>query len=320
MPGLVRGALWDGEEEPLALVPGPQDRLAVVRPSLPAVVLGPGLEIEWVDPLGREGLLSAAWSPEGALALGWDDATVEIHRPGEAPVVRFQAPATWVSALAWSPKGKLAVAAGKTVSWWTAEGESLGAWTAPSTVSNLCWAPQGPLAACGYGGAWVFGAEGPPTRRLEWKGSSLKVGWHPQLKYITTSDQDRTVHLWPWPQGNDLMMGAFEAKALSLAWSPTGSHLATSGSSSLLLWDCRGKGPGGRSPQAGPRLEGVVTAVAWGGEWATVDDAGALILWNDDPWPTARAALGAPGVALAVLGSSWVAADRTGRLGLWERG
>lgn len=323
MPGLALAAQWDAEEEVLSLVRRPgQSEVAVVRPSLPPVVLGAGAGCLWQD---NQGALVSAWSPTGEfLAVGREDGTVAVFRPPNTEAtVTVRAPAPWVTALAWGPKGEsLAVAAGKSVTWWDpATGASQGAWTeAPSTVADLDWPTLGPMAACGYGGAWIFARSGaPPTRRLEWKGSSLKVRWAPNLKWLATADQDRTVHIWPWPQGSDLMMGSFDAKALSLVWSPSGGHLATSGSASLLLWDCRGRGPGGRKPLVGPEQKGLITGIDHMENYATVDDEGSLTLWNRQATPIASTDIGAPGACVTWLSATEVLAARTDGSVSWYR-
>lgn len=301
MPHLAVTTRWDAQEEVLDLVRRPgTGEILVVRPSLPPVLLDHQGHILWQD---QTGALVAAWDPQGRrLALGREDGSVAVFSPGTtAAPVTFRAPAPWVTALAWSPVGdQLAVATGKSITWWDPLGREQGRWDqAPSTTADLHWPAVGPLAGCGYGGAWVFGQPGaPPTRSLQWKGSSLKVRWSPNLKWLATADQDKTVHIWPWPQGSDLMMGSFDAKSLSLVWTASGSHLATSGSSTLLLWDCRGKGPGGRRPSLGPEQEGLVTGIDLARAWATVDDQGALTVWDQDLRVEAQIPLGSPGVAI----------------------
>lgn len=64
--------------------------------------------------LGRRGIDSLAWAPDGQLAAGTDDGYVLARAPGgvnnDAPPA-FEAPLeSRVTALAWSPAGDLAVA------------------------------------------------------------------------------------------------------------------------------------------------------------------------------------------------------------------
>ena len=42
-------------------------------------------------------------------------------------------------------------------------------------------------------------------------------------------------------------MYGFPTKVLELSWNSTGRWLATGGSSSVILWDCSGKGPAGEN-------------------------------------------------------------------------
>lgn len=322
MPRLTLISEWDAGEEALDLARRPgTDEVLVVRPSLPPGLLDAEGKLCWQDAAGA---LVAAWAPQGdRLALGREDGTVQILTPeSTGSPVTIQTPAPWVTALAWSPNGdQLAVAAGKTLTWWDPTGREQGRWDqAPSTIADLHWPAHGLLAACGYGGAWILGQPGaPPTRSLAWKGSSLKVRWSPDLKWLATANQDKTVHLWPWPQGSDLMMGSFDAKALSLVWTASGSHLATSGSSTLLLWDCQGKGPGGRHPDMGPPQSGLLTGIDLAQDFATVDDEGTLTVWNPDLKVRTQVDLGSAGAAVSWTSlRSLFAAGASGRIGLFH--
>lgn len=322
MSSLALVSSWEGEEEPVEILcHKDKDLVAVLRPSLPPVCLNGQGRVVWSE-TSLSGALSGAWNRQGVFALGTDDGRVQVVDFTNGQRRSWSAPESWVGAVVWSPLGDtLAVAAGKTLAWWNpfSTEPPLVSNDRGSTISGLAWGP-GPLAACGYGGVRIFLNPGQaPTKRLEWKGSSLRVTWSPNGQWIATSDQDKTVHLWPWPTGSDLMMGAFDAKSLSLAWSGTGSLLSTSGSSTLLLWDCRGKGPGGRSPNVGKQLAGLVTCVDSHRQWATVDDAGGFVLWDDRAVTLARISLDSPGVAVRWLGDDkLVTAEKSGRISFWR--
>jgi WD40 repeat protein len=104
-----------------------------------------------------------------------------------------------------------------------------------------------------------------PVRKLEWKGSPLKLAWSLDGKLLAHGNQDATVHFWYADAGLDLQMSGYATKVKELAWDYSSRYLATGGSSAVCIWDCGGKGPGGTTPQL---LEGhdetaTVSAVAY---------------------------------------------------------
>lgn len=279
MSGLTALALWKGEEEALQILARPGGgAVVVIRAELDAAVISSDGRVQGL--LSAPGtFLSGAWSPLGdRLALGDTSGLVQVWSwPTLDLVLEWPLPVSWVAALAWDPWGEvLAAAAGKTLNWWSwienrawAPVVGLG-----STLVDLDWPPEGPLAACGYGGVWLFSEpQQSPSRHLAWKGAALKVRWSPRQNYLATSDQDRSVHLWKWPEGSDSRMGTFTAISRALEWSPWGDYLATGGAEELVLWDFRAPNRGPR-PLVGSGNRGVVTGIASRDHWVTVDDGG----------------------------------------------
>jgi hypothetical protein len=54
--------------------------------------------------------------------------------------------------------------------------------------------------------------------------------------------------VWHIKSGRDAQMRGFPWKVLELFWHYGGSHLATGGSDTVVLRDCGGTGPEGRTP------------------------------------------------------------------------
>lgn len=193
----------------------------------------------------------------GVLATAGMDGTARLWHPHtSAPVAELPGGgAEWVERLAWSADGnRLAVAAGRTVRLWDPSGrERIDLTDHPSTVSDLAWQPgRDTLAALVYGGVmlWSPRAGGPPSvRRLEWKGSPLRMAWSPDGRMLAHGNQDATVHFWYAETAQELQMWGYPTKVRELSWDPSGRFLATGGGHMVCVWDCGGKGPEGSKPE-----------------------------------------------------------------------
>jgi WD40 repeat protein len=199
--------------------------------------------------------------------------------------------AAWVEHVSWSPDGKfLASAAGRKLRLWSHELELQQEYPDfPSTVYDVQWSPDGTqFGVTGYGGIFFYSpTENQPTRKFEWKGSSLVMAWSPDGKYIATGDQDSTVHFWINATGQDLQMYGYPTKVRELAWDKTSRYLATGGSDSVMVWDCSGKGPEGTRPAELKLHEDVISALAFqhkGTILASGGQDGRVALWNANNW------------------------------------
>ncbi len=162
-------------------------------------------------------------------------------------VCSMKAGSTWVENLAWHPTNKcLATSAGKHLQLWNTDGELLQSWdNHKSAIADIAWSPTGDcVVAATYGGLCFRFPDQPDRKRLfEWEGSTLKIAWSPNSKFIATGDQDSTVHFWKVEDGKDCQMSGYPTKVLPLAWDSTSRYLATGGSDKVIIWDCSGKGP-----------------------------------------------------------------------------
>jgi WD40 repeat protein len=221
------------------------------------------------------GAAALTFRPDGATfatcghdgsARVWDTASCEL-------VHELTLPATWGERIAYSPSGAaLAASAGKTIRVWDAAGAQTNEWSAhESTVTDFAWRPGNAsakqpevVASTCYGGVkfWQTGYPSP-TRTLQWKGSSLRLIWSPNAKYVVTGDQDSSVHFWIVKKGEDLQMSGYPIKVRELTWDHSSRYLATGGGSVVTVWDCSGRGPAGTRPIELDTHEGRLGALAF---------------------------------------------------------
>jgi WD40 repeat protein len=229
--------------------------LAAASVSGPIHVIEASTGIEILQLPGHGfGTPTISWRPGfPVLASGGQDGKVRIwnlERPAEPIAVEAGAP--WAERVSWSPSGKhLASAAAKVLRLWSPEGQLLQDWRGhSSTIADIAWAPgTEQLTSCGYGLVFFWSPESTePLRRFEWKGSMLKAAWSPDGKALATGNQDSTVHFWFVATAKDLQMWGYPAKIRELAWDEKSRYLATGGSSTIVVWDCSGKGPANTKP------------------------------------------------------------------------
>lgn len=228
-------------------------------------------EQDWLASVGQDGQVKL-WEAETGQEL-WS-------QPGGA---------AWVEHVAWSPNGDLlASAAGRELRLWDAQGNLLHQHADhASTIAEIAWRPGGgEIAAIAYGGVTLRRPDQPDNpRRFEWKGSSLTLAWSPDGKYIATGDQDSTVHFWYSDSGQDLQMRGYPTKVRELSWNSTSRYLATGGSTTVVVWDCSGKGPAGTKPQMLEQHEDLLTMLAYqhrGKLLASAGQDGLVVLWQPD--------------------------------------
>jgi len=271
-----------GTQVAAAAVHGPLVILAVTNPAEPIHLPG-----------HAGGALALAWTAANVLASGGQDGHVRWWDVSTGALNRAEAAGSpWVGQLAVSATGILASGAGRSVRMWNDKGELLRAW-APraSTVNGMQWHPQQSiLAASHYGGISLLlescPADQDEDRLLPLKGSQLQVVWSPTGAWIATATQDRAVHMWRVMDADDCEMTGFPEKIQGLLWYNRGSHLISVSGTEVLLWDCRGAGPMGRSAVQAADAEVhahliQATALEPESRWlATGDSSGKVVIWK----------------------------------------
>ena len=194
---------------------------------------------------------------------------------------------SWVTKVIYNPSSKcLATAAGKYLKLWSEQREVFyESSDHSSTIADIGWNPDGSgIAVAAYNGITLHvpGKQKKP-RKYTCKGSSLVLAWSPDAKYIATGEQDSTVHFWHRASGEEARMSGFPTKVLELSWDSSGRWLATGGSSSVVLWDCSGKGPADRKPREYVEHSNKLTQLAFqpnGKLLASAGNDAVLALWD----------------------------------------
>ena len=190
-------------------------------------------------------------APFGArLLTGGDDGRVVALSADGGFETLHDADGRWIDALAGRADGAAAWAIGKSVTSRDPKGGERQASFA-STARGLAFAPKGyRLAVAHYNGAslWFPNSDAPPDP-YEWKGSHLSVTFSPDARFLVTAMQENALHGWRLADRSNMRMSGYPSKVRSLAWSPDGDWLATSGADSCVLWPFRDKdGPMKKPP------------------------------------------------------------------------
>jgi WD40 repeat protein len=192
-------------------------------------------------------VLALAADPRGGFVSGGDDGrVVRTALDGTtAELKRFAG--QWVGHVACLDDGRIAAAIGRTVQ--LVGGAERALEPHPSTVAALA-AARDKLYVAHYNGlsVWDLGASAAEPERLEWKGSHLAVALSPDGRFAATATQDCALHAWRLENKTEMRMAGYEAKSVSLAWSPDSLMLVASGVRSLMAWPFDGDGPEGREP------------------------------------------------------------------------
>ena len=200
------------------------------------------------------GTTAVAWGGAKVLATAGQDGLARIWNTRDGRE-RFalEAGADWVEQLAWSADSeRLATGAGRKLRLWDFGGELIREY--PDHVSTISYVGFRPISdeltsAC-YGGLTVWHTESDWAKReFTWKGSVLAVVWSPDGRWFATGEQDRSVNLWEYREGDHFRMSGFATKVRELAWTADSRWLATGGGERIGLWDCGDGQPAGRPPR-----------------------------------------------------------------------
>ena len=201
------------------------------------------------------GTLAVAWQPHGKrFASAGQDGAVKLWDAEQAhELLRFKPAVGAVQALQFSPDGAmLAVAAGKTVSLWSANGEKIHAFApAASTAVALAFdKPGSDIGVALNGEIAVHRVEKLryETRRYKWPAACLTVNFSGNGRFLASGMADGSLHFWNRSTGKDSQMRGYDGKLQLVGWSDNSRYLASSAGNEVVLWDFSGRGPEGTRP------------------------------------------------------------------------
>lgn len=244
------------------------------------------------------GVLELAWQPKGAtLASSGQDGAVRLWNTDEPrePRVVAQAPG-WPAGLAWRADGQqLAFARGRDLLRFDAAGELAGTLAGHGTnLSHVVWRGRDALLAAGNGALFVDRIDDASIEQLVLEGTPLTLALSPDLKIAANGLADGTVNFRYLNTRKRSRMSGYAGKVDQTVWSASSRWLATAstGASSIVVWDFSGKGPEGSEPLQLEAHEERIAHLAFQSSGPLLASAGRdwrVILWR--PGPGSRAAL-----------------------------
>lgn len=245
------------------------------------------------------GVLELAWQPKGALlASAGQDGTVRLWTPraqDAAPQLLHRA-VRWPAGLAWRADGqRLAFAVGKDVLLFDGEGQKLPMLGGHEVaLTQLAWRGRAELIGSGNGALFVDRVDEATIEQLVLEGTPLTLALSPDGKIAANGLADGTVNFRYLNNRKRSRMSGYAGKVDQTSWSANSRWLATAstGASSIVVWDFGGKGPEGSEPLQleghGERIDALQfqpngpMLVSAGRDWR-------VVLWQ--PGPRNRAAL-----------------------------
>jgi WD40 repeat protein len=261
----VADCAWSPDGQALALAGG-EGKVALVNAATLAL-----------DVIGEHllGTLAVTWQPRARIfaTAGQDGAVALWDANSAAQLRRWKPAATAVQSLAWSPDGDtLAIAAGKIVSLWSADGQLRhGFAPAASTAVALAFdRPGTDLGVALNGELAVHRIEKSryETRRYKWPAACLTVNFSGNGRFLASGMADGSLHFWNRSTGKDSQMRGYDGKVQLVGFSDNSRYLASSAGNEVVLWDFSGRGPEGTKPIVLSGHTERVDSFAWqpGGE------------------------------------------------------
>jgi WD40 repeat protein len=210
-----------------------------------------------VSPMGEHapGVLALAWQPKGTLlaSAGQDGAVClrDLRDADAAPRVLHRA-ARWAAGLAWRADGQqLAFAQGKDVQILDAAGQAVKVLTGHDAVlSQLAWRGRDELVAAGNGALFVDRIDTGAVERFVLEGTPQTLALSPDNRIAASGLADGTLNFRYLNTRKRSRMSGYAGKVDCNDWSGNSRFLATAstGASSIVVWDFSGKGPDGSEP------------------------------------------------------------------------
>jgi WD40 repeat protein len=197
---------------------------------------------------------------EGGFVTGGDDGRVMRVRPGAEPEELARMEGLWIDAVACGRSGDVIYAGGKRVARWRHGGTD--EIELPASATAIAFCPDGRTLGVAHSGGVTLWHEAALPRRLSWPGYHRAIAWSPDGRYVVTGMQENALHGWRVQDGGDMEMAGYPGQPLSLAFTPDGAQLATSGALRPVCWDFARPGASQAPRECGIQSKAPVTSVA----------------------------------------------------------
>lgn len=239
------------------------------------------------------GVIELAWQPKAQqLASAGQDGSVRLWNardPAAASRVLHRA-VQWPAGVAWQADGsRLAFAQGRAVRLFSADGEPAGILDGHAVpLSHLAWRGRDELVAAGNGALFVDRVSTGQIEQFVLEGTPQTLALSPDLKIAASGLADGSVNFRYLNNRKRSRMSGYAGKVHQTAWSASSRHLATAstGASSIVVWDFGGKGPEGSEPLQLEAHEARIEALAWQATGPLLAACGRdwkLSLWKPGP-------------------------------------
>ena len=245
------------------------------------------------------GVIELAWQPKGALlaVAGQDGSVQRWDFSGDMPIAKSLHRATrWPAGLAWRADGqRLAFASGRDALVFDAAGAQVAALAGHQTpLSHLAWRGRDELIAAGNGALYIDRVDTATIEQFVLEGTPLTLQVSPDGRVAANGLVDGTVNFRFLNNRKRSRMSGYEGKVEHTSWSGNSRLLATasSGASSIVVWDFGGKGPEGSEPLQLNAHEDRIESLLFQPGGALLASAGRdwrVALWR--PGKNSRAAL-----------------------------
>jgi WD40 repeat protein len=201
------------------------------------------------------------------LITACEQGEIRLVQRGETTLLARTGNSRWMTSVATDDSGRLAYAAGKTITI-VGPDQTVTEIAMNSSIADMEFSPDGAqLGAAHYGGVSLIDVlvENPTPRKLDWLGSHIRVTYSPDGRFVISAMAENALHGWRLEDALDMRMTGYLSKSKSFSWSSSGTWLATSGCDSVTMWPFSGNdGPMGKPPLAwGARRNILVMIVAF---------------------------------------------------------
>lgn len=226
----------------------------------------------------------------GASGTHWvstgEDGVVQIVDRGDSGKIQRHKRGKWTESFIFSPETRCwYFAVGENVEVLSDRGDALRPWASGDGTLGSLQVVGDTLWASSYQSVFCWNLEsGSLEDRFFWQGSILASAIQPVVQeFVVATSQDQTIHVWRTHDGEDFSMSGFGGKVKAFEFFSNGESLVVADGPTLMAWDFRGSGPGGRAPSIyGDHLGAIhhVRCQPGGRRVAAGTDVGEVMIWH----------------------------------------